>query len=109
MIEQAKLAYSPLGKAFEKQTEAIEEQGKKQVEALEDSDPEKNQKLKNDGIKNEIAEIKKWENKTHKKDLKYETNIYDFQQFETIRPFGDSIFTGKISINNVEMDQAIYY
>ena len=34
MIEQAKFAYSPLGKAFEKQTKAIEEQGKKQVEAL---------------------------------------------------------------------------
>ena len=33
MIEQAKFAYSPLGKAFQKQTKTIEEQGKKQVEA----------------------------------------------------------------------------
>ena len=29
LIEQAKFAYSPLGKAFEKQTKTIEEQGKK--------------------------------------------------------------------------------
>ena len=35
IIEQAKFTYSPLGKAFNKQTKAIEEQGKKQVEALE--------------------------------------------------------------------------
>ena len=29
IIEQAKFTYSPLGKAFEKQTKMIEEQGKK--------------------------------------------------------------------------------
>ena len=42
VIEQAKFAYSPLGKAFEKQAEVIEEQGKKQVEALEVLKPEEN-------------------------------------------------------------------
>ena len=35
IIEQAKFTYSPLGKAFEKQIKTIEDQGKKQVEALE--------------------------------------------------------------------------
>ena len=35
IIQQAKLNYSPLGKAFEKQTKTIENQGKKQVVALE--------------------------------------------------------------------------
>ena len=35
IIEQAKFTYSPLGKAFEKQIKTIEEQRKKQVEALE--------------------------------------------------------------------------
>ena len=34
IIEQAKFTYSPLGKAFEKQIKTIEDQGKKQVEAL---------------------------------------------------------------------------
>ena len=33
MIEEAKFTCSPLRKDFEKQTKAIEEQGKKQVEA----------------------------------------------------------------------------
>ena len=31
IIEQANFTYSPLGKAFEKQTKTIEEQGSKQV------------------------------------------------------------------------------
>ena len=35
-IEQAKFAYSPLVKAFEKQTKTIEDQGKKQIDALKD-------------------------------------------------------------------------
>ena len=34
IIEQAKFTYSPLGKAFEKQTKAIEGQEKKQFDAL---------------------------------------------------------------------------
>ena len=34
-IKLAKFTYSPLSKAFEKQIKTIEEQGKKQVEALE--------------------------------------------------------------------------
>ena len=36
IIEQAKFTYSPLGKAFEKQTKTIEGQGKKQLDALKD-------------------------------------------------------------------------
>ena len=36
-IQQAKFNYSPLGKAFEKQTKTIEDQGKKQVDALKTS------------------------------------------------------------------------
>ena len=35
IIEQTKFTYSPLGKAFEKQTKTIEDHGKKQVEAIE--------------------------------------------------------------------------
>ena len=40
IIEQAKFAYSPLGKAFEKQTKTIEDQGKKQIDALADLKPQ---------------------------------------------------------------------
>ena len=34
IIEQTKFTYSPLGKAFDKQVKTIEDQGKKQVDAL---------------------------------------------------------------------------
>ena len=34
IIEQAKFTYSPIDKAFEKQTKTIEEQGKKQIDAI---------------------------------------------------------------------------
>ena len=34
IIEQTKFTYSPLGKAFDKQIKTIEDQGKKQVDAL---------------------------------------------------------------------------
>ena len=37
IIQQAKFAYSPLGKALEKQIKAIEDQGKKQVESIQDN------------------------------------------------------------------------
>ena len=44
IIEQAKFTYSPLGKAFEKQIKTIEDQGKKQVEALKDLKPKEQTK-----------------------------------------------------------------
>ena len=39
IIEQAKFTYSPLGKTFEKQIKTIEDQGKKQIDALADLKP----------------------------------------------------------------------
>ena len=36
IIEQAKFTYSLLGKAFEKQTKTIEDQGEKQIKAVQD-------------------------------------------------------------------------
>ena len=39
IIEQAKFTYSHLGKAFEKQIKTIEDQGKKQIDALADLKP----------------------------------------------------------------------
>ena len=44
IIEQAKFTYSPLGKAFEKQIKTIEDQGKKQVDALESLKPKEETK-----------------------------------------------------------------
>ena len=63
--------------------------------------------MRTNEIKNEINDMKKWENKIKRKDLKYETNWYkfDFKQFETIRIFGVSIHNGKISIDESEIEQ----
>ena len=35
IIEQARFTYSPLGKAFEKQIKTIEDQGEKQIKAIQ--------------------------------------------------------------------------
>ena len=69
IIEQAKFTYSPLGKAFEKQIKTIEDQGQKQVEALNTlkSDNEKltikdvipKSAFYNDEAKKELDKIKK--------------------------------------------------
>ena len=37
IIQQAKFNYSPLGKALEKQIKTIEDQGEKQVKAIQDN------------------------------------------------------------------------
>ena len=44
IIEQARFTYSPLGKAFEKQIKTTEDQGKKQVDALENLKPKEERK-----------------------------------------------------------------
>ena len=36
IFEQVKFTYSPLGKAVEKQTKTIEDQGEKQIKAIQD-------------------------------------------------------------------------
>ena len=62
-IEQAKFAYSPLVKAFEKQTKTIEDQGKKQTDALKDLKDNKEKQAKaiedKSGDKLSIQEKKK--------------------------------------------------
>ena len=37
IVEQAQFAFSPIGKAFEKQTKTVECQGKKQMQEIEDN------------------------------------------------------------------------
>ena len=84
IIEKAKFTHSPLGEALEKQIKTIEDQGIKQIEALKALKPEENKEdiksvegifskgMRTNEIKNEIDEIKKWEEKIKRKDLKYE-------------------------------------
>ena len=44
IIEHAKFTYSPLGKAFEKKIKTVEDQGQKQVDALENLKPKEEAK-----------------------------------------------------------------
>ena len=44
IIEQTKFTYSPLGKAFGKQTKTIEDQGEQQIKAIQDQGQVKNVK-----------------------------------------------------------------
>ena len=98
IIEQAKFTYSPLSKVFEKQIKTTKDKGTKQVEALKALKLEKNKEditsieeifpkvMRTNEIKNEVYEIKKWEEKIKWEDLKYQTKkyTYDFQQYETV-------------------------
>ena len=49
-----------------------------------------------------LNENKKVEEKIDRKDLIYETNIHIIQQFEAMRSFGDSIFSGKITLDKTD-------
>ena len=51
IIEQAKFTYSTLGKAFEKQTKTIEDQGKKQFDALKTLESLKPKEVKSEETK----------------------------------------------------------
>ena len=109
IIEQARFTYSPLGKAFEKQIKTIQDQGKKQVEALntlksnnqltiEDVIPKN--ALNNDEAKKELDKIKEIEKNVDREKLIYETNdyTYSFRNFQKTKTFGRDIYDGKITL-----------
>ena len=64
--------------------------------------------MRTNETKNEIDEIKKWEEQVERKDLKRKINkyLYDFQQFEIIISFGDTIYYNKINIYEAVRDQS---
>ena len=51
IIEQAKFTYSPLGKAFERQTKTIEDKGEKQIKVIQDN---RKQLISDDDYKNKL-------------------------------------------------------
>ena len=87
ILEQAKFTYSPLEKAFEKQTKTTEDQGQKQVEALNTLKPNNQltiedvipkNALNNDEAKKELGKIKEIEKNINREKLIYETNEYTY-------------------------------
>ena len=100
--------YSPLGKAFEKQTKTIEDQGEKQIKAIQDKRPIKSIEkvtsdindsaivLKEKEIYNKLTEEKKVD--TDKLLFKYKGNTadQDFSRFDNALDLIDKIKKGEI-------------
>ena len=99
IIEKTKFTYSHLGKAFDKQIKIIEDQGKKQVDALNTLKSNNNNKLeiKNEDIipenaftsnesRKELNKMTEIEKNVDREKLIYKTNkyTYDFRKFNTI-------------------------
>ena len=123
IIEQAKFTYSPLGKAFKKQTKTIEDQGKKQLDTLESLRPS-DKKLpsikdfiaienQNPETINEIKRIEEEEKKVDRNKMVYKATrkIYDFRKFKTIHAFGNKIRNNVINedMANDEQNELINY
>ena len=108
-----------MGKAFEKQIKTIEDQGKKQVDALNTSksnnqltieDVIPNDALNNNEAKKELDKIKEIEKNVDREKLIYETNeyTYSFKNFQTIKTFGRDIYEGIITLEKSNEYQKIY-
>ena len=117
IIQHAKFTYSPLRRALEKQRKTIEDQGKKQVVALESLKvPDKKlppikdfipMENLNPEIINEIQKIEEIEKKVDRNKMVYKgTNkTYDFRNFKTIRTFGNEIRNNVISLDTANIEQ----
>ena len=96
IIEQARFTYSPLGKAFEKQIKTIEDQGKKQVDALKNLKPKEETKPIEDKSNNQSkATIIFNELINKRKELMnklYDSVDYNNLKFEYVGPTKDVSF-----------------
>ena len=119
IIEQAKFTYSPLGKAFEKQAKTIEDQGEKQIKAIQGNKQLANiqevtiknifaENMLNDEAKIEIDKISKIEKTVDRKKLAYKASEYEysFQNFLIIRTFGRDIYNGDITLKEADEYQS---
>ena len=111
-IEQAKFIYSTLRKAFEKQTKTIEDQGKKQVDALESLKPSDKELpsikdfVPKEKLNPEIAnEIKRIEEEERHIDRTNKNQTYDFRKFTTIYVFGNEIRNNIIHMDTANDEQ----
>ena len=106
-----------MGKAFDKQIKTVEDQSKKQVEALnklksnnqltiEDVIPKN--APNSDDAKKELDKIKEIEKNVDREKLVYETDEYkySFKNFQTIKTFGRDIYEGEVTIKEADEYQA---
>ena len=96
IIEQAGFTYCPLGKAFEKQIKTIEDQDKKQVDALENLKPKEETKPIEDKSNDKSRSAIMFNALSNKrKELMselYDSADYDNLKFEYIGPTNDVSF-----------------
>ena len=106
-----------MGKAFDKQIKTVEDQSKKQVEAL--NKLKSNNQLtiedvipknvpNSDDAKKELDKIKEIEKNVDREKLVYETDEYkySFKNFQTIKTFGRDIYEGEVTIKEADEYQA---
>ena len=125
IIQQAKFAYSPLGKALEKQIKTIEDQGKKQVKAIQDNKQlvnkddykdklllSKEREIFKDIYNQRLDKIEELSNKIDYNDLKY-VNInnnatHNFSNITDPISFLNEIKNGKLSLEEAKTIQQYY-
>ena len=132
IIEQAKFTYSPLGKAFEKQIKTIEDQGEKQIKAIQSN---KQQSISDNDYKDKLLISRKTEifkdiyNKrldkieelnskidydnlkyiVEKSGVKKDSDEYDFNKIKDPITFLNNIKEDKTSIQEAKDKQVNYY
>ena len=119
IIEKPSLTYSPLGKAFEKQTKTIEEQGKKQIDAITNQSQKleiltNKDNLKSDYkekldkvVKEKLGKIEELTNEIDYNDLKNyfknSTASKDFTDFENGVKLLNKIKFGQTRLENAKV------
>ena len=111
-----------MAKAFVKQIKTIEDQGEKQVKALNtlksgSNNNNNNNKLTiedvipenvfaNDEATKEFNKIIEIEKNVDRKKLFYKSNqnIYNFKKYQTIRTFGKDIYNDEITLEEADKD-----
>ena len=117
IVELANFTYSPLGKAFEKQTKTIEDQGKKQVDALaalktkeiKPKEIKSNDKFSNYFL-NELTKIREYYKPIRFNDITYyfkDSRItpVNFIEFKGPMNVFDSIHKGDKTLEDIENEQ----
>ena len=129
IIQQAKFTYYPLGKAFEKQTKTIKDQGKKQVKAIQDNKQlvninkdgdykdklllSKEREIFNDIYNKRLDKIEELSNKIDYDNLKYVAvgtgDKYNFDNLDDALTFLNNIKEGEISMKKAIEQQHLFF
>ena len=123
IIQQAKFNYSPLGKAYEKQRETIEDQGEKQVKAIQDKQIvninkndykdklllSKEREIFKDIYNKRLDRIEELNNKIDYDNLNYvvysSKKIYNFSELKNSLTLLDEIKKGEMTLEDAKSYQ----